>query len=116
VEGRIIKIGKTIDLTQETQKVHIIEFTLENDVETLKGPIRKFFPNVNINTIDRFRIRISSPEKIDLMPFMKFFDEKDQLVREAKIIRPSLEEVFIKITGIEIDRMKKEKEKEGGKK
>jgi ABC-2 type transport system ATP-binding protein len=116
VEGRIIKIGKTIDLMQETQKVHIIEFTLENDVETLKGPIRKFFPNVNINTIDRFRIRISSPEKIDLMPFMKFFDEKEQLVREAKIIRPSLEEVFIKITGIEIDRMKKEKEKEGGKK
>ncbi len=116
VEGKIIKIGKTIDLMQETQQVNIIEFTLENDVEALKEPIRKVFSNVNINMIDHFRIRISSPEKIDLMPFMKFFDEKDQLVREAKIIRPSLEEVFVKVTGIEINRMKKEKEKGGGKK
>jgi ABC-2 type transport system ATP-binding protein len=47
---------------------------------------------------------------------MKFFDEKKSLVREAKIIRPSLEEVFVKVTGIEIDRMKKEKEKGSGKK
>lgn len=114
VEGKIIKIGRTIDLMQETQKVNIIEFTLENDVEPLIEVICKVFPDVNINTIDHFRIRISSPEKIDLMRFMKFFDEKERLVREAKIIRPSLEEVFIKVTGIEIDRMKKEKE--GGKK
>jgi len=110
VEGKIIKIGKTIDLMQEIQKVNIIEFTLENDVEPLKEVICKVFPDVNINTIDHFRIRISSPEKIDLMRFMKFFDEKKRLVREAKIIHPSLEEVFVKVTGIEIDRMKKEKE------
>lgn len=116
VEGKVIKIGKTVDLMQETQKVHIIEFALENNVEPLKESLSHTFPNVVINTIDNFRIRISSPEKIDLMPFMKFFDEKKQLVREAKIIRPSLEEVFVKVTGIEIDRMKKEKEKGGEKK
>ena len=116
VEGKIIKIGKTIDLMQETQQVNIIEFTLEDDVEPLKESLRNAFPNIDINTIDHFRIRISSPEKVDLMPFMKFFDGKSQLVREAKIIRPSLEEVFVKVTGIEINRMKKEKEKEGGKK
>jgi len=75
-------------------------------VEPLKESIRKVFPNTDINVIDHFRIRISSP----------FFDEKKHLVREAKIIRPSLEEVFVKVTGIEIDRMKKEKEKGGGKK
>jgi ABC-2 type transport system ATP-binding protein len=116
VEGKVIKIGKTVDLMQETQKVNIIEFTLENDVEPLIKSLRSVFPAIDIHTIDHFRIRISSPEKIDLMPFMKFFDEKKSLVREAKIIRPSLEEVFVKVTGIEIDRMKKEKEKGGGKK
>jgi len=116
VEGKVIKIGKTVDLMQETQKVNIIEFTLENDVEPLIKSLRSVFPAIDIHTIDHFRIRISSPQKIDLMPFMKFFDEKKSLVREAKIIRPSLEEVFVKVTGIEIDRMKKEKEKGGGKK
>ena len=116
VEGKVIKIGKTVDLMQETQKVNIIEFTLENDVEPLIKSLRSVFPAIDIHTIDHFRIRISSPQKIDLMPFMKFFDEKKSLVREAKIIRPSLEEVFVKVTGIEIDRMKKEKEKGSGKK
>ena len=116
VEGKVIKIGKTVDLMQETQKVNIIEFTLENDVEPLIKSLRSVFPAIDIHTIDHFRIRISSPQKIDLMPFMKFFDEKKSLVREAKIIRPSLEEVFVKVTGIEIDRMKKEKDKGGGKK
>jgi len=36
------------------------------------------------------------------------------MVHEAKIIRPSLEDVFVKVTGIGLDKMKKEKE--GGKK
>jgi len=55
-------------------------------------------------------IRIFSENQIKLMPFMNFFDGKDLNVNEAKIIRPSLEEVFVKVTGLEIDKLKKEKE------
>jgi ABC-2 type transport system ATP-binding protein len=33
---------------------------------------------------------------------------------EARRMRPSLEEVFVRVTGIEVDAMKKEKEKAGG--
>ena len=44
------------------------------------------------------------------MPFMKVFDEKAIKVNEARIIKPSLEEIFVKITGIEVDKMKKETE------
>jgi len=109
VEGEIVKIGKTIDLLQEAQKEYIMEFTPENEVEPLKEPIRKTFPGIHVYILDHFHLRISSPEKIDLMPFMKFFAEGKYLVREARIIRPSLEEVFVKVTGLEIDRLKKEK-------
>jgi ABC-2 type transport system ATP-binding protein len=45
---------------------------------------------------------------------MRFFDECGIVVREAKILRPSLEEVFVKLTGIEISKLKEEKG--GGKK
>jgi ABC-2 type transport system ATP-binding protein len=41
---------------------------------------------------------------------MKFFEYEGIKISETKIIRPSLEEVFVKITGIEIDKLKKEKE------
>ncbi|KUK90005.1 MAG: Daunorubicin resistance ABC transporter ATPase subunit, partial [Thermotogales bacterium 46_20] len=84
----------------------------ENEVEPLKEPIQKTFPGIHVYTIDYFHLRIGSPEKIDLMPFMKFFAEEKCLVREARIIRPSLEEVFVKVTGLEIDHLKKEKEGE----
>ncbi len=81
VEGEIVKIGRTIDLLQEAQKEYIIEFTLENEVEPLKEPIQKTFPGIHVYTIDHFHLRVSSPEKIDLMPFMKFFAEEKCLVR-----------------------------------
>jgi ABC-2 type transport system ATP-binding protein len=33
---------------------------------------------------------------------------------EAKRVQPSLEDVFVQITGIEADAMRREKEKKGG--
>jgi ABC-2 type transport system ATP-binding protein len=44
---------------------------------------------------------------------MGFFEQKNLPVYEARIIRPSLEEVFVKITGIELQKMKQEKEGKG---
>ncbi len=114
VGGKVVRIGSVEDLMLDAQKENIMEFTLENDFAALKESLIKTFPEVTINNIANHTVRIASNEKINLMPFMKFFDNAQVLVREAKIIRPSLEDVFVKITGIEIGKMKKEKE--GGKK
>jgi ABC-2 type transport system ATP-binding protein len=40
---------------------------------------------------------------------IRFFEEHDVQVTEARIVRPSLEDVFVEITGTELERMKKEK-------
>ncbi len=114
VEGEIVKIGKTDDLMQEAQKENTVEFVLENNTVPLKQSLTDTFPDTRVEKINENIIRIISKDKIDLMPFMKHFDEKNILVREARIIRPSLEEVFVKVTGININKMKKEKE--GGRK
>ena len=47
-------------------------------------------------------------------PLVRFLEERGIEVTEARRIRPSLEEVFVQITGLEPDAMKKEKEKAGG--
>ena len=62
--------------------------------------------------ISAHKIRIASPEEIELMPFMQFFAANNIRIREAKIVRPTLEEVFLKIAGIKINRL--EKKAEGG--
>ncbi|RQD74787.1 MAG: ABC transporter ATP-binding protein [Candidatus Syntrophonatronum acetioxidans] len=114
VDGRIVKIRKTSDLMEEAQKENTVEFVLENNTVPLKQSLTDTFPDTRIETNGKNLVRIFSKDKIDLMPFMKHFDEKKVLVREARIIRPSLEEVFVKVTGIKINKM--QNEKEGGKK
>lgn len=42
---------------------------------------------------------------------MAFFHEKGIEVYEARELRPSLEDVFVKLTGIESSVLKKDKEK-----
>ncbi len=114
VGGKVVRIGSVEDLMLDAQKENIVEFTLENDLLSLKKSLVEAFPEITTTNIENHTVRITSKEKINLMPFMNFFDNTQVLVREAKIIRPSLEDVFVKITGIEIVKMKKEKE--GGKK
>jgi ABC-2 type transport system ATP-binding protein len=55
-------------------------------------------------------IRFRSQNPLNVTPLMRFFEEKNLPVYEARIMRPSLEEVFVNITGIELEKMRQEKE------
>jgi len=56
---------------------------------------------------------VISKERIALSPILQLLDSKGISVYEAKEIKPSLEDVFVKVTGIEASKLKKEKEKVG---
>lgn len=114
VDGRIIQIGKTADLIQEAQQESVVEFSFENSQESVLESLKDSFPEGRATAVGNSIIRISSAEKINLIPFMKIFEANNIQVNEAKIIKPSLEEIFVKVTGIELEKMKKERE--GGKK
>jgi ABC-2 type transport system ATP-binding protein len=45
------------------------------------------------------------------VPIVSHLSKEGLFILEAKLIKPTLEDAFVKITGIEIDIMKKEKEK-----
>lgn len=55
-----------------------------------------------------------SGQRIPLLPVMEFFNDNGIAVYEARELRPTLEDVFVKLTGIEASKLKKEKEKGGG--
>jgi len=109
VNGRLVKIGIVERLISESQMENIIQFKVENDVLSLKEELAKQLA-VGVDVIDSNTVKIHSTEPVQLMPFIQFFAENNVPVYEAKIIRPSLEDVFVKVTGIGIEKMRKEKE------
>jgi len=109
VSGNVIKVSYIDDLLKDVQLENIVEFNFDKRTN-IEKELKEKFPNIKIKTMSDKSIRIFSENQIKLMPFMNFFDGKDLNVNEAKIIRPSLEEVFVKVTGLEIDKLKKEKE------
>ncbi len=56
----------------------------------------------------------SNPPGFRVGPIVRFLEERGIEVEEARKVRPSLEDVFVRITGLEAESMKKEKEKGGG--
>jgi ABC-2 type transport system ATP-binding protein len=116
VSGKVIKVSAVDQLMTEAQQENIIEFKAISNISDMEEDFKEAFPDITVTTVDNERIRVSSSKKMELMPFMNFFDKRGIGINEAKVIHPSLEEVFVKITGIEIAKLKKEKEMGGKKK
>jgi ABC-2 type transport system ATP-binding protein len=112
--GRIIKIDTVKRLIDATRESDIIEVTCESiplEGNVLQKRLSEKFPDVECILKDERTVRITGPGKIDIAPIVSYLSSEGMSIYEAKLLRPSLEDAFVKITGIEIDMMKREKEK-----
>jgi ABC-2 type transport system ATP-binding protein len=73
------------------------------------------FPGLEFKIIGQGVIRVKADEPVRVGPLVRFPEDHGAEVSEARRIRPSLEDIFVRITGIEADAMQKETEKAGGK-
>jgi ABC-2 type transport system ATP-binding protein len=112
VQGQIIKIGTIRELMEEAQKEKIIQFSFDGKVQIdqLEHHFHHQFGQCHLMPVQESVFQVRSAMSLDLMPFMTFFDSLGIKVMEARIIKPSLEEVFVNITGVERNVMKQEKE------
>ena len=114
VNGKIVKSGTVEELMENAEKEHIIKLTLNDNANGIKAELQRHFPTIRIEAEEGNTCFISSPERIALSPLLQYLDKKGISVFEAKEMRPTLEDVFVKVTGIEVNKL--HKEKEGGKK
>jgi ABC-2 type transport system ATP-binding protein len=114
VKGKIVRSGNMKELMQEVQQEHIIQLTVSDMNETFLGKLARAFPEIQIKAIEGNSIRCLSPQPLNVTPLIVFLDRLGLSVFEAKIIRPTLEDVFFKVTGIGLDQMKQEKPGGGG--
>jgi ABC-2 type transport system ATP-binding protein len=112
--GKIIKIGTVDKFIEDIKESNIIEVLFDSisvNKNILLKKLNQNFPDVECTFKNENTIIVISPDKIDISPIVSFLSSNNIYILEAKLIRPTLEDAFVKMTGIEIDIMKKEKEK-----
>lgn len=112
--GRIARIDTLDNLMQPVQGRCEVEFSLDQAAEEWERQLPREFPELECHSTAAHLLRVSSARPVRIGPLVRFFEERGVEVGEVRKVRPSLEEIFVRITGIEAERMKKEKEKGGG--
>jgi ABC-2 type transport system ATP-binding protein len=113
-KGKITKIGTVEQLINEYRETNIIEINFEPltyDKILLQRKLNEKFPGIECVLKNDSIIKIISTNKIDIAPVVNYLSAEGLFIYEARLIKPSLEDAFVKATGIEVDLMKKEKEK-----
>jgi len=114
VSGRLVRIDTVEHLLQPLQGKHMMQLAFENLVNDMQAKLSQSFPDLEFTTLGPGLIRVEADKPIRVGALIRFLEEEGAEVSEARRIRPSLEEVFVRITGIEAEAMHKEKEKPGG--
>jgi ABC-2 type transport system ATP-binding protein len=114
VSGEVVTTNTVENLLQPIQEKHVMQLAVLNSGPTVHEKLAASFPHLKFHVLSTGQIRIESSEPISVGPLVRFLEDEGIEVMEARRMRPSLEDVFVRITGIEAGLMKKEKEKGGG--
>ena len=113
VNGRIVRTDTVEDLMHRTDGRHVVEFSVCRGAADLCAMIVSERPNLQCQAVGDGRIRVASTEAVGVGPLVRLLEDRGAEVSEARKIQPSLEDVFVEITGIEVTAMKRDKEKSG---
>ena len=114
VNGRIVRTNRTADLLQPVKGKNILLLSVSNYEGKLSEELAAAFPKYQVQSLTPGEVRVESTEQVIVGPLVHFLEERDIQVTEARRQVPSLEDIFVQVTGIEAGLMKKEKEKAGG--
>jgi ABC-2 type transport system ATP-binding protein len=109
VSGRIVGTDTVDNLIQPIQEKHVMQLAVLNSESALYEKLTTAFPHLVFQGLSSGQVRVESSEPIRVGPLVRFLEDEGIEVMEARRMRPSLEDVFVRITGIEAGLMKKEK-------
>lgn len=114
VKGRIVRTDTIADLLQPILEKKAMLISVSNASGDLCDRLSSAFPRFEFQAVSSGHVRVESADAIHIGPLVRFIESQGAEVTEARRLQPSLEDVFVRVTGIEPDVMKKEKEKAGG--
>lgn len=114
VSGRIVQIDSVEHLLQPLQGMHVVRITSDNGMNCLPDGLVETFPGLAFTCPETGVLRVEAGEPVRVGAVVRFLEERGIEVAEARRIRPSLEDVFVRVTGIAAEAMQREREKAGG--
>lgn len=114
VAGRIVKTDSMANLLEPIRDRHIMQITGHGNLPAVLQTAAASFPDLGFQIATTGVLRIESTEPVPVGPLIRMLEEAGIEVTEAKRIRPSLEDIFIRITGLQADSLAKGKENTGG--
>jgi len=116
VRGKIVRVDKVSDLLEPLHERHVALIELSDQAPVATEGLASAFPGYRFDSPRAGPLRVESKEPLAVGPIVRFLEETGVEVAEARRVRASLEDVFVEITGIEADAMRRDKEKAGGRK
>jgi len=113
VQGRIVRTDTVEELMRRTDGRHVVQFAISNGSADLRDAIVAEWPGLHCHAAGEGQLRVESSEPVRVGPLVRLMEDRGVEVSEARKLQPSLEDVFVEITGIEAGAMKQEKEKSG---
>ena len=106
VNGHIVKNDSVANLIQPIKDRKALMITATNFTSDMSGKLSRAFPEFQFHQESDNQIRVSSEITVSIGPVVRFIEEQGAEVTEARQLKPSLEEVFVQVTGIEAGTMK----------
>jgi ABC-2 type transport system ATP-binding protein len=114
VSGRIVRTDTVMNLLHPLGERHAMILGVSRPAANLAASLRRAFPDIEIDPISTSELRLESAAPIGVAPLVRFLESAGTEVTEARREHPSLEDVFVRITGIEAEIMRNEKDTREG--
>ena len=115
VEGRVVRIDPVDELMRQADRRHVVAIHVDARAGRLGDELARAFEDIDVEAVGDESLHVTSSSPVRVGPLVRFLEDHGAEVAEARKLRPSLEDVFVRITGIEAAAMKREKDKGGGK-
>jgi len=109
VSGRIVRTDSVERLMQRTKGREVVLFEVDTGAPRLEAAVAAEFDGLECRARSETGLRVEAGERVPVGPLVRFLEERGAEVWEARRLRPSLEDVFVEVTGIEAGSMTSER-------
>jgi ABC-2 type transport system ATP-binding protein len=111
VRGQIVRIDTVANLLRPLAEKQVLLLSVDRFVPGIDASLPQSFPDLNFASVSDTEMRVESTGPVRVASLVRFFEDHGVNVIEARRLHPSLEDIFVRITGVEAESLRMEKEK-----